>query len=170
MKKILLPIFILLISASCATIKITSDYDKSAPFTSFKSYTFTPEALTLGIDELNRNRVIKAVENELSLKGFTKSENPDVLINLKINSTTKQTATTTGGYGYRWGGGVTSVSYDSYVEGTLFVEMIDAAKKQIVWQGRGTGTINPDASADKREKNINYSVQQIFTQYPPKTK
>jgi hypothetical protein len=170
MKKLLLPIFIFLIVTSCATIKVTSDFDKTAPFTGYKTYAFTPEALNLNIDELNRKRVITAVENELSLKGFTKSDNPDVLIDLKISSKTQQTATATGGYGYRWGGGVTSVSYSSYVEGTLFVEMIDAAKKQIVWQGRGTGTVDPDASADKREKNINYSIKQIFTTYPPKLK
>jgi hypothetical protein len=43
--------------------------------------------------------------------------------------------------------------------------MIDAAKKQIVWQGRGVGTIDPDASAEKKEKNINHTIQQIFKTY-----
>jgi hypothetical protein len=48
--------------------------------------------------------------------------------------------------------------------------MIDGSKSEVVWQGRGVGTINPDASAEKREKNINYGVKQIFTTYPPKIK
>jgi hypothetical protein len=175
MKKLFSPIFLLLIAASCATIKVTSDFDKTAQFSGYKTYAFTPEVQTLNVEELNRNRIIKAVENELSLKGFSKSENPDVLIDIKLTGEKKQTATATGGYGgygyrYGWGGGTTTVSYDSYVEGTLFVEMIDAPKKTIVWQGRGVGTVDPDASADKREKNINYSVKQIFTTYPPKLK
>jgi hypothetical protein len=175
MKKLILPMFLLVIAASCATIKVTSDFDKSAQFSGYKTYAFTPEALNLSIEELNRKRLITAVENELSLKGFTKSETPDVLIDLRITGEKKQTATATGGYGgygyrYGWGGGVTTVSYDSYTEGTVFVEMIDAAKKQMVWQGRGVGTIDPDASAEKREKNINYGVKQIFTTYPPKLK
>jgi hypothetical protein len=176
MKKLLFPIFLLLIAASCATIKISSDFDKTAQFASFKTYAFTPEALNLNIEELNRKRIITAIENELSLKGFTRAEKPDVLIDVKITGEKKQTATATGtggyGYGYRygWGGGTTTINYDSYVEGTVFVNMIDAAKNEVVWQGRGVGTIDPDASADKREKNINYAVKQIFTTYPPKIK
>ena len=66
--------------------------------------------------------------------------------------------------------GTTTINYDSYVEGTIFVNMIDAGKNEVVWQGRGVGTIDPEASAEKREKNINYAVKQIFTTYPPKMK
>lgn len=181
MKKIFLPLFVLLLVSSCATIKVTSDYDKTAPFAGYKTYAFTPEALSLNIEELNRKRLITAIENELSLKGFTKSENPDIFVDVKITGEKKQTATATstgsygyGGHRYGWGGGygggTTTINYDSYLEGTLFIEMVDAAKSQIVWQGRGVATLNPDASAQKRESNINYAVKQIFVEYPPKIK
>jgi len=176
MKKILLLISVAVIAVSCASIKVTSDYDKTAPFTGYKTYAYTPEALALAVDELNRNRLIAAVDNELSLKGFTKSDKPDVLIDLKLATEKIQTATATSsggyGYGYRygWGGGfsTTSINYDSYDEGTLFVDMIDATKLQLVWQGRGVGTLDPDASADKREYNIKNAVKMIFEKYPPK--
>jgi hypothetical protein len=111
-----------------------------------------------------------------------KDGNPDVLINLNIKAEKKQTATatSTGGYGYGYGagyryggwggygGGTTYISYDSYTDGTLFIDMIDASKKQLVWQGRGTKTIDEDASQEKRDKNIAYAVKQIFMNYPPK--
>ena len=100
MKKLLFPIFVLLIAASCASIKVSSDFDKTAQFSGYKTYAFTPEALNLNIEELNRKRLITAVENELSLKGFTKSENPDVLIDIKITGEKKQTATATSTGGY----------------------------------------------------------------------
>lgn len=178
MKKLLFPVIILIIAASCATIKVSTDFDKSAQFPAYKTYAFTPEALNLNIEELNRKRLLTAIENELSLKGFTKSENPDILIDLKVTGEQKQTATATttggyyGGYRYRWGGGMgtTTINYDTYLEGTLFIEMIDASKKELVWQGRGVGTIDPDASAKKREENINNAVKQIFTKYPPQVK
>jgi hypothetical protein len=179
MKRIIIPFVILMIAAACSSIKVTSDFDKTAQYSAFKTYAFTPEALNLNIEELNRKRLITAVENELSLKGFTKAEKPDVLIDIKISGEKKQTATATGtggygyGYGYYrygWGGGTTTINYDSYTEGTVFVNMIDAAKNEVVWQGRGVGTVDPNASASKREKNINYAVKQIFAQYPPKIK
>jgi hypothetical protein len=176
MKKLLLPIFIMILAASCSTIKVSSDYDKTAGFSAYKTYAFTQEALNIALDDLNRNRLINAVTTELTAKGFTKTEsNPDVLIDIKIKAEQKQTATATssggygGGYGYRWGGGfsTTQINYDTYTDGTLFIDMIDASKKQLVWQGRGTKTIDQDANQDKREKNINYAVKQIFMKYPP---
>lgn len=179
MKKLLFPILILIIAASCSSIKVSSDYDKTAGFSAYKTYTFTQEALNIQLDDLNKNRLISAITTELSAKGFTKAEsNPDVLIDIKLKGEQKQTATATssggygGGYGYRWGGGfsTTQINYDTYIDGTLFIDMIDASKKQLVWQGRGTKTIDQDANQDKREKNINYAVKQIFMKYPPAIK
>jgi len=177
MKKAFYLILLAVIAASCATLKVTSDYDKSANFAEFKTYNFTAEAFALPITDLNRDRLISAIEAELSAKGFTKSETPDVLIDLVLKAETKQTATATstgGGYygaGYRYGGGgfsTTTINYDSYQEGTLFVDMIDAKKLQLVWQGRGVGTMNPDASTKKREANIQGVAKMIFAKYPPK--
>ena len=176
MKKILIPVLIILFAASCATVKVSSDYDNTAPFDGYKTYKFTPEAMNLAVDGINRTRILSAVENELSLKGFTKSDNPDVLIDLKVTAVAKQTATATtspaygAGYRYRWGGGftTTTIDYEHYVEGTLFVDMIDASKNQLVWQGRGAGTINPDVKPEKRELNINAGVKKVFEKYPPK--
>ena len=122
MKKLLIPALFVIIAAACATIKVTSDYDKSASFASYKTYTFTQEALNLNIEELNRKRLITAIENELALKGFTKAEKPDVLIDVKVSGEKKQTATatTSGGYGYGygyyrygWGGGTTTPSWNN---------------------------------------------------------
>jgi len=177
MKNILFLACIVFIAASCSSVKVSSDFDKTAGFASYKTYAFTPEALSLPLDDINRNRLLTAIEGELAAKGFTKSENPDVLIDVAIKGEQKQTATATntGGYGYGYGrygygGGfsTTTINYDTYVDGTLFIDMVDASKKQLVWQGRGTKTIEPDASQKRREENINYAVKQIFLQYPPK--
>jgi hypothetical protein len=177
MKKLLLPVLLMLLASSCASIRVSSDYDKTAPFSVYKTYAYAPEAMNLNISELNKRRLIDALDKELQLKGFTLSDQPDVLIDLKFNAQTKQSATTNtatpyGGryYGYRWRSSfaTTTVSYENYTEGTLFIEMIDAAKKQLVWQGRGIKTLDPDASYKKRESNINSAVKTIVELYPPK--
>jgi hypothetical protein len=178
MKNLLLLACIVVFATSCTSIKVSSDFDKTAGFASYKTYAFTPEALTVPLDDINRNRLIGAVEKELAAKGFTKSDNPDVLINLTIKTKTQQTATATntGGYGYGagyrygYGGGfsTTYIDYNTYTDGTLLIDMIDVSKKQLVWQGRGTKTIDEDASQQRREENINYAVKQIFVKYPPR--
>ena len=176
MKKLLFLAIVMFLAASCSSVKVTSDYDKTAGFASYKTYAFTQEAMNLPLDDLNKNRIITAVSNELTAKGFTKSDKPDVLIDIKIKTEKQQTATATNsggyGYGYRygWGGGfsTTTINYDTYTDGTMFIDMIDVTKNQLVWQGRGTKTIDENASAKKREENLNYAIKQIFATYPPK--
>ena len=181
MKRVLFLSVIAFAALSCSTVRVSSDFDKTAQFASYKTYAFTSDAMSLKIDDLNKKRLISAIETELAAKGFTKSEsNADVWIDLQLKGEEKQTATatTTGypgygygrGYRYGYGGGFssTTINYETYVDGTLFIDMIDAKKQQLVWQGRGTKTLEPDASQQKKEENINYAVKQIFTQYPPK--
>jgi hypothetical protein len=94
------------------------------------------------IQQLNRDRIIAAVEKEMTVKNFTKSETSDLILDVRIKGEEVQTATATtsggyGGYG-RWGYGggfsTTTVNYDKYVEGTLFITMIDNGTEKIVWQ------------------------------------
>lgn len=177
MKNILIAASICLLAA-CSSIKVTYDYDGSANFAKYKTFDFTDDAKNFPIQELDRQRVHAAIEKEMIAKGFTKSSSPDVLIDLQVKLVQKQTATATntGGYGayrYGWGGGyggTTHINVENYVDGTLFVNMIDKSTEKLVWQGRGTKTLAEDPSPEKKEQNINYAVKQIFVNYPPKGK
>ena len=181
MKKLLI-IPVLLAFVACSTVKIGFDYDKTADFSKYKTYAFSEETMKLPVNQLNLDRLIRAVENQMTVEGFTKSDKPDVIIDLRAKGEEYQTATATttggyGGYGYRYGrwgygGGfsTTQINYDKYVEGTLFITMIDKATDKIVWQGTGTKTLDENTSAEKREQNINYAVTQIFSNYPPGVK
>lgn len=179
MKKI--SILLLVITAfACQTIKVSYDYDRRADLTVYKTYKLSDETNNLKIQQLNRDRIISAVENEMTAKGFSKSENPDIIVDINVASEEKQTATatTTGSYygsryrGWNYGSGfsTTQINYDNYVEGTLVITFVDAAKEQIVWQGSGTKTLIENASAEKRDENISKAVQQILNNYPPAKK
>ncbi len=175
MKKLLIP-FLLVGAVACSSIKTAFDYDKQADFSKYKSYAFSDSQLEQSIGQLNADRLIKAVEAELAKKGFSKSDAPDAIVDIHIKTEKKVSATanTTGGYGrygrYGYGGGfsTTQINYDEYTDGTLFISIIDNSSQKIVWQGTGTKTLDENANADKRESNINYSVQQIMLNYPPK--
>ena len=178
MKKLFCIATLGLLVMSCSSVQVSSDFDREANFASYKTYAFTKEAQELPLNDINRKRLLDAISNELAAKGFSKSENPDAFVDIHIATQQKQSATATSnnpgyygaGYRYGWGGGfsTTTINVENYTEGTLFVDLIDASKKQLVWQGRGVGTLDPDASSQKREANINSAVKQIFTKYPPK--
>ncbi len=177
MKKILL-ITLTIAAFACSTVKVSYDYDRQADIEKYKTYKLSDETLNMKVQQLNRDRIISAVEKELTSKGFIKSDNPDIIVDINVKGVEKQTATatTTGsvyGYrGWRYGSGfaTTQVNYDNYIEGTMVITFVDAAQEKIVWQGSGTKTLNEDANLEKREENINKAVQRILMNYPPAKK
>ena len=78
------------------------------------------------------------------------------------------------GWGYGWGygwnpygwGGRTSVT--SSTQGTLYIDLIDAKKKELVWQGEGTGELTKNV--DKKDIVVKDFVSKILAQYPPQLK
>jgi hypothetical protein len=54
-------------------------------------------------------------------------------------------------------------------EGSLYIDVIDANKKELVWQGRGVGTLNNTKDIEKKEARIKEFVSQILQEYPPAT-
>ena len=166
-------------SLATAQVQASYDYDKEADFSAVKTYKISEDALNYQMNELNRDRIINAIKAQLNAKGLSESDNPDVLINFHIKLGEEQRATenTTyygagGRYGYRWGGGfsTSTIDVDTYTVGTVFVDMIDAGKNELIWQGRGSGTYQENISPEKRDKRITKGMAKIFKKYPPKAK
>jgi hypothetical protein len=172
MKKII-ALLILIVLMACSSIKVSYDYDRQADFSKYKTYAFSEESMDMGLDQLNRDRVIDAVKNQMALKGFIQSHTPEVVVDIHVKGEKKTTATaTTTGTPrmYRYGGyATTQVTYDEYIEGTMFITLVDKAEDKIIWQGIGTKTIDENASPEKREESINSSVEKIMANYPPES-
>jgi hypothetical protein len=161
----------MLLGTVLAAQTVTYDYDKAANFSKFKTYTWVRG--TNVNDALNHQRIVRAVDAQLALKGFTKVEtsgNPDVLVayhasfdtNLRINGFSS------GWGGYRLGGTRSgTATAEEIVVGTLIVDMVEAGTKTIVWRGTATKELDTKANAEKREKNINRAAEKIFKNYPP---
>ncbi|MEQ9583155.1 MAG: DUF4136 domain-containing protein, partial [Arenibacter sp.] len=54
-------------------------------------------------------------------------------------------------------------------EGSIYIDIIDAKNKELVWQGRGVGTLNNIRNMEKKEKRIQEFVSEILEAYPPGT-
>jgi hypothetical protein len=176
MKKLfLLTIVVGLLYGCSSSFKVTTDYDSTVDFTKLNTYNFTDESLELPINEFNRTRVLNAVKEQMSVKGFTKSDDSQVLVNLHVRAEIKVEATANtnyygGSYRYRYGGGfsTTTVDVNEYVEGTLFIDLIDKSEDLLIWQARCVGTLNADTK--KMAQNIDDTILKAFYKYPPKAK
>jgi Domain of unknown function (DUF4136) len=82
----LLPVLLLFVAASCSSVRVYSDYDNNINFSQYKTYAFHKKGIDrVEISELDKKRILNAIDRELSKKGMTKSENPDLLINILTN-------------------------------------------------------------------------------------
>ena len=86
MKKIkflAVPLLVVLFFSSCSSVQVLSDYDREADFNTYKSYAFYKTGIDKAqISDLDKKRILRAIENEMSKRGFVKSQNPDILVSI----------------------------------------------------------------------------------------
>ena len=172
----ILPFLLLLVLASCSSVRVYSDYDKQVDFTPYKTYAFHKNGIDKAeLSDLDKKRILRAIDETMSAKGFTKSDNPDLLISFFTKEREEVNVNQfNAGWGYGWGwgwnpflwGGNTMVT--RHTEGSLYIDIIDAKKKELIWQGEGEGVLTKDR--DKKEALIKEFVSKILEQYPPQTK
>lgn len=129
--KLLSVLFITTIMASCSSVRVATDYDDNADFTGYRTYGFFKEGIDkVDISDLDKKRILRAIDEEMTKKGFTKSERPDLLVNV-FTKAREQVNVNQMGYGWgwgwnprMWGGNTTMVSTST--EGTLYIDLIDS--------------------------------------------
>ena len=178
-KNQLLLIGVILHLFSCSSVKVTTDYDKSADFSKYKTYVFLGWQGDSGkiLNDFDKDRLRKAFAKEFEKRNLELvKENGDIAVTLFV--VVDQESSITGytnyygnaGYGYGrgwgWGGGHSTTTYteSDYLKGTLVVDVFDGQSKELVWQGVGTKTI--EENPQKRDKNIPKSAEAIMKYFP----
>jgi hypothetical protein len=143
---------------------IQTDWDRSFDFSTLKTYNYVSQPRgrndPLVINPMNERRIRVALDSQLTARGYARdSVNPDFLVAYHV-ATRSRLEVQDWGYGPgRWGN--RRIDVDRYVEGTLIVDIVSAASKELVWRGFATGTIRP-RDADKK---IRESVEKLMKQY-----
>jgi hypothetical protein len=173
---------VLAILAGCASgPSIRSDYDRSADFASYRTYGFASELGTdrAGYSTLITNHFKRAVGHELEARGYRHAESsPDLLVNFFVAIREKTDVRSTpaptvgvGYYGYRyglytgWPAYSTDVQTVHYKAGTANIDVIDAGRSQLIWEGVAEGRVR-DEALENPGPAVDAVVAEIFTQYP----
>ena len=166
--------------AGCSTgPEVRADYDRSAPFDRYATFAFeTPLATDRpGYQAPVTRYLTAATRRELEARGMRYEEkSPDVRVNFSARLAEKTSVNAPepiagGYYGYRrgsystWSGYPWSEAAMSYTEGTLNVDVVDAARKQLVWEGVVTGIVG-QAQLDNLQGSVDRAVKAAFEKYP----
>lgn len=173
-----------LMLAGCASMgpEITTDHDATADFSQYKTFGFMDReerGETRTYATLGDQRVTKAVTTALEARGYRRVEdNPDLLVNFAMTTEKVQDVRTVpsavmpppwygwrGGYYYPWPAYSYETQVDTYQRGTLYIDLIDAERRQLVWEGTATGRVTK-ATREDPAGALDAAVAQIFEQYP----
>ena len=181
--KFLLLALSLALFACSSGFAVRSDIDPSADFNRYTTWNFFDQ---LGIEGGYNSPIFgehfrAAITREMNARGYRKSDNPDLLVNVTIQSDDKVKMTSytrpymsgayyqqPGGahYGSALGVGVgVSRRATEVTEASVFIDLVDNDRDRIAWQGVAVIEAN-DKVAQQLRDAIYTSVNRVFELYP----
>ncbi len=180
MNKIILLLSLLFAIVGCSPYKTMVDYNTSKNFSEYKTYHILNDKRSKGANSLYTKRVSNAIEQQMNIKGLTKSTTADLLVKMDFKVKQKkyvQTNTTAVGrrpgyyhkgrfhrYGYARGFATTTRSIESYPVGTLLLTFIDRENKEVIWLGVAKGAFS---RKDMDDKMVNKLIEDVLKEFPP---
>ncbi|MCC5872878.1 MAG: DUF4136 domain-containing protein [Gammaproteobacteria bacterium] len=167
----------LLLAACATTSPVRTLYDDEADFSNYRSYGFVERA---GTDEGDYTslltRYLQAeVSRALELRGYEPSDDPDLLVNFFVRTREQVRITERPSlslyYGYRrgwygvWGAYPMDRDITQYTVGTLHIDLVDAGRDQLVWEGILEGRAAQRLLDDPRT-GAERAVRRIFEAFP----
>lgn len=164
--------------ASAPTVRAM--FEPSTNFAQYKSFGFMSPLDTdrAGYRSIVSQQLMAATQRELEARGMTRVEaSPQLLVNFSADLSEKLQVTSmpgptvvSGRYGYRRGVYSTWPAYEQttvtqYTQGTLTIDIVDAARKQLVWEGVVTDSVT-QKDLDDIPTAIKAAVAAAFTKYP----
>jgi Domain of unknown function (DUF4136) len=172
-----------LLAGACASTPAPQsriDYDKTADFGVYRTFGFPKETGTDrgGYSTLVTSYFKSSVSTAMEARGYKYSaDHPDLLVNFFMN-TQEKTETRSdpslmagGYYGYRAGLYAPWANYYdhehtiTYRVGTINLDIVDAEKKQLIWEGVSEGRVSDEALANPKV-TVNAVVTELMRQYP----
>ncbi|PHS68069.1 MAG: hypothetical protein COB12_02305 [Flavobacterium sp.] len=173
MKYLLLLVATVILISCGATVNY--DYDTQTDFSGYKSYNFYPN-ISSNLSELDNARVIKSTDSILQLRGFVKSETPDILINFFASEFITQSSTTigfgVGGGGHNGGVGVSGgvPVGGNEINQQLTFDFIGEKADKLIWKAEGNDVLKVKANSAQKDAYYFSLISKMLSGYPPKKK
>jgi hypothetical protein len=159
--------------------EFTSDWDPGADMTGYRTYAWA-QRTDAGRENarvynaVTETRVKSAVNKALEARGYERvvaAANPDFMVAWHGAIEGKVAFTTVNryyGYGWGWYGyGSSSTRAEGWDEGTLVLDIVDAASNQLVWRGTAAGELQRDIPREERQARLDAGAERLLRTFPP---
>jgi len=168
--------FLGILLVSCGTTKITYDYDDAINFNQFKTYKILVNA-SLNLKHNDSIRLVNSLSKALSIKHFTYSNTPDLIIVLSRNSHKAKSNANVGlglgQYTRHLGinvGGSIPIQRNATKQ-ILNLDFRETRTNRLIWQSHFTNTYKNGLPPIEKERMYLNLFNRVLNGYPPdKTK
>lgn len=147
--------------------KVYVDSDRTADFSRFKTYAWggapNPNAIA---DLLLMQSTQRDIDSQLKMKGLKRVKEfqyPDLIV-LASAGMREKTTYNMGSCGCIWERGMEEITPATFDAGALVVDIYDANRKHIVWQGIAKNMLSGKES--RNEQEMYKVIARMFNQYP----
>lgn len=170
-----LVVFNLLLTA-CSSVSVTTDFDRAASFTQYRTYTFVPSKEKIPLSPSTEAAFRDALRESLAAHNITEvSKDADLHVVRHISTQEKLSVYQSSnwpyqgmpyGYGYYglWASAPVIYDVSEYTEGTLILDFVDSKTQKLVFRGIAKGTVSdqPETNA----KRVREAVEKIVQKFP----
>ena len=151
----------LLVSACAYGPTVSTDFDPSANFHAYRTYSWIDTAVPQGMNPLMFARVRASIDQALAARGYTQASPGDFAISFTIGERDRLQVHDYGpyyphwGWGHGWGGWggwgwggyggyggwgypYSSIDIDQYTERSVAIDIYDARSRRPIWHGVGS--------------------------------
>jgi hypothetical protein len=162
-------------AAGCATMNVSSHVERGINFAQFATYDWGPaDALPTGDPRLDNNPFFNdyltgAVERHLALHGYQRATNgqPQVLVHFHANVTQRFEVHGMDRSAYVNCYPNCEPQVVDYEQGTIIIDLVDAATDKVVWRGWAQDNIAGIVdNQDRMKQHIDKAVAQMFELFP----
>ena len=146
---------------------IQIDYDRNVYFGNYKTFMWINEPSTPK-DPTMSKRIVDAINMQLMERGLEHARDADIAVSVNVATHDKQTLNDFYSEFHSWIydlPGFATKTNETYIEGTLVVDLLDAQNRRVVWRGTVTNEVfeKPKSETHEAEKVI----EKLFKGFPP---
>jgi hypothetical protein len=167
------------------------DFDHAIHFSCYKTYQWVKAPDVSSQDPVFPNRLMQEriagfIDEAMAARGLKRvTKGGDLLVSYRVDVTSQPVFTTISdgigpgwgwgpgwdwgpgpGWAWGWGSGFSTTTVQNIYEGTLVVNMVDANRRQLVFQGTSTQTVS--SRPERNSRRLLRAVNSVFEKFPPR--
>jgi hypothetical protein len=159
-------------SALAMAQKVVYQYDRGMNFSPFHTYTWVPIGDNSGISQITAENIVNLVNRQFAEKGLTQvsgGQVPDLYVGYQTSVIPQQQLDWFNSGG-TWRGDFSQATAETVDSGTLVIDVYYPARKQLIWRGTATNSLNSSSNASRNYNNLQKAIAKLLKPFPPEAK